>query len=144
MVCFPSDFDCKVVILFRFAQGLWSFSFVVVDKLRFYRTLHSSTCSLEKMKLKPTVSRRYFGNPKLNRCRKRGAIRRKCGTEKENSRVPTHSFPCFFSNLCRRHMCRVRHRAFSRAPIACTSTHASAGFCFLCSLLHLGATLCCE
>ena len=115
MVCFSSDFDCKVVILFRFAQELWSFSFVVVDKLRFLRTLHSSTCSLEKLKLKPTVSRRYFGNPKLNRCRKRGAIRRKCGISQENFRVLTLSFPCFFEPPPSAHVSRSSQGIFARA-----------------------------
>ena len=49
-----------------------------------------------------------------------------------------------FSYRCCRNMCCVRPKSTPCAPIAYARTPASAGFCFLPSLLHPNATLCCE
>ena len=80
---------------------------------------------------------------KRNRCEKRGAVRRKRGTKQKYSRRPIHFFPTVFVPLLSERVLR-RPESTPCAPIACARTPASAGFCFLPSLLHPNATLCCE
>ena len=74
---------------------------------------------------------------------KRGAVRRKRGTKQKYSRRPIHFFPTVFVPLLSERVLR-RPESTPCAPIACARTPASAGFCFLPSLLHPNATLCCE
>ena len=64
----------------------------------------------------------------------------------QNRNTPASRFISspLFSCRCCRNVCCVRPESTPCAPIACARTLASAGFCFLPSLLHPNATLCCE
>ena len=86
---------------------------------------------------------REDGATKRNRCEKRGAVRRKRGTKQKYSRRPIHFFPTVFVPLLPERVLR-RPESTPCAPIACARTLASTGFCFLPSLLHPNATLCCD
>jgi len=63
----------------------------------------------------------------------------------QNRNTPADRFISspLFSYRCCRNMCCVRPKSTPCAPIAYARTPASAGFCFLPSLLHPNATLCC-
>ncbi len=64
----------------------------------------------------------------------------------QNRNTPADRFISspLFSYRCCRNVCCVRPESTPCTPIACARTLASAGFCFLPSLLHPNATLCCE
>ena len=64
----------------------------------------------------------------------------------QNRNTPADRFISspLFSCRCCRNVCCVRPESTPCAPIARARTPASAGFCFLPSLLHPNATLCCE
>lgn len=142
-VCFSSISIAKLSICFEFCKACAVFLSRCLLISIFPRAEPEYVCSPSGRGEGGELQWGEDGATKRNRCKKRGAIRRKRGTKQKYSRRPIHFFPTVFVPLLSERVLR-RPESTPCAPIACARTLASAGFRFLPSLRHPNATLCCE
>lgn len=142
-VCFSSISIAKLSISFELCKACSVFLSVCLLISIFPRAEPEYVCSPSAQGEGGELQWREDGATKWDWREKRGAVRRKRGTKQKYSRRPIHFFPTVFVPLLSGHVLRCPEST-PCAPIAHARTPASAGFCFLPSLLHPNATLCCE
>ena len=142
-VCFSSISIAKLSISFELCKACSVFLSVCLLISIFPRAEPEYVCSPSAQGEGGELQWREDGATKRDWREKRGAVRENA---EQNRNTPAGRFISspLFSYRCCRDMCCVRPKSTPCAPIAHARTPASAGFCFLPSLLHPNATLCCE